>query len=200
MATLEIAVFTAKNPDDFAGRQQAVHDTLGNAFPGHVASLGLRNVAEPSIYADLVLWKDLAAAKVAAAGLADVEELAWFHDELGEIRFFDHFETALDAESLARIGSAAAIELVLLLPAELDVCVEAHMALHAKLEDVEAVGTTTRLAPNDNGIIGDVNAWIDPTAAEAVAGSMMRNPALAPVFDERNEMMVFMHGTRNASR
>ena len=49
-----------------------------------------------------------------------------------------------------------------------------------------------RLGRNENGIAGDVNGWTNAGAMEAMGPAMMELPELASVFDDDNEVVLFM--------
>ncbi len=193
MQTLEIAVYEAKDPEGFIDGQARLHEQVGAVFDGYVTSLGLRSTVEDGVFADLVLWADETAAVAAAESLPATEELAWLHGELGEVRFFGHLPAPeAAAETLAALGAAPVVELVVVRPIEVDAFVDAHRILHDRhLEAAEPVVAHLRLAPNGDGLVGDVNGWRNGAAMEAMAPAMAARPELAPVFDERNEMVVF---------
>ena len=198
MHSLEIAVFEARDPDGFAGRQAKLHAQLRDLFDGHVASIGLRSLSEPQVFADLVLWESLDAAEAAAAALQEIEDLAWFRQEIGPIRFFDHLQPSAGDDALAQVAEAPVVEVVLSKPRHLAAYVTAHATLHNDhLDAADSVVSHLRLLPNANGITGDVNGWTSADAMMEMAPAMMQRPELAPVFDERNEMMLFMPFTTN---
>ncbi len=195
MGTLEIAVYEVVDPDGFAGKQEKLHGQVRDLFDGYVASIGLRSVSEPNVFADVVLWLSLDAARAAAAALPERKELAWFPPELGPIRFFDHVEpaTPVTAADLAATASSPVVELVLLKPVEPETFAAAHARLHTEhLAAAEVVTSHLRLVTNDNGVAGDLNGWARPEAMEEMGSAMMELPDLSPVFDEENEMVLFM--------
>ena len=193
MQSLEIAVFEASDPDGFVAKQTDVHRLLGSLFDGYVTSLGFRSVAEPNVFADVVLWESADAAKAAAAALPDTPELAWFPPEIADLRFFEHLAPAREAsDALTNIGGAPVAEIVLLKPAMLDGFVEAHEALHVELANADVVVEELRLEINDNGVVGDLNAWTTADAMQEMAPQMMAKAELAPMFNPENEMMLFM--------
>jgi hypothetical protein len=194
MPSLEIAVFEAVDADGFARKQEDLHRALASLFDGYVGSLGLRSVSEPSVYADLVLWESATAARVAADAIGDKEELAWFQREIAGIRFFDHLSPAAHAQAtLTTIGEAPVVELVLVKPAaSADEFGAAHEALHVELAASEVVVGELRLELNDKGVAGDVNGWADVEAMEEMGPIMMARPEFGPVFDQENELVLFM--------
>ncbi len=190
---LEIAVFQAKDPNTFVAKQPDVHRLLGELFDGYVASLGLRSASDPAVFADLVVWSSTEAATAAAASLGDQPELAWFHDEVESIRFFDHFDTELDNEMLTTLSTAPAIELALLKPADAGAFAVAQQSLHTNhLAHSDQVISNTVLSLNSSGVTGDLMGWMSAGAMESMAPKMMAEAELVPVFDPANEMMLFM--------
>lgn len=201
MQSLEIAVYEAKDPGGFVDRQARLHEQVETSFEGYVRSVGLRSSIEPGVFADLVLWADEPAALAAAQALPATEELAWLHSELGEVRFFGHLPASDGAaKTLATVGPAPVIELVVVRPAAIDEFVDAHRILHDHhLDGADPVVAHLRLGPSSDGLVGDVNGWRDGAAMEAMAPAMAGRPELAPVFDERNEMVVFHSFTANVT-
>ncbi len=201
MQSLEIAVYEAKDPEGFVDRQAELHQQVGRAFDGYVRSVGLRSTVEDGVFADLVLWADEPAAVAAAEALPATEELAWLHGELGEVRFFGHLPAPGGAAAaLAGVAGAPVVELVVVRPTAIEDFVTAHRALHDEhLDAADAVIGHLRLGPSGDGLVGDVNGWRDGAAMEATAPAMAAKPELAPVFDERNEVVVFHSFTTNVS-
>lgn len=206
---LEIAVYTTTDPDALVERHHRLHDQLATTFPGHLASLGLRSTTEPDLFADVVLWSDHDAATAAAAALPATESLAWFPPLIDEVRFFDHLapagSTANPAPAgaiatLNRLADAPLVELITLRPAGPAAFAEANARLHEHLGAADTVVADLRLGPNDSKLVGDLIGWTGPEAMEETASAMMARPELAPVFDETNEMLVFMPATVTASR
>ena len=201
MQSLEIAVFEARDPEAFVDRQVELHEQVGKVFDGYVTSLGLRSVSTPELFADLVLWDDEAAATAAAEAMPTTPELAWLHDELAAVRWFGHLDAAVDASDLlATIGGALVVELVLVRPVETDAFALAHRRLHAALEEVDGVSAHLRLLRNGDGVVGDVNGWRDEAAMAETGPAMAARSELAPVFDERNEMVLFEAFSANVVR
>lgn len=198
MQSLEIAVFEAVDPDGFAAKQGDLHRALASLFDGYVASLGLRGVTDPTVFADVVLWESETAAQTAAAALGETEELAWFASEIAEIRFFDHLAPARDARAaLSSIGAAPVVEIVLMKPAVAEGFAAAHQALHAELLAADVVVEELRLEMNGNGVVGDLNGWTAGDAMERMGPTMMARSDFQPVFDPENEMLLFMPFTTN---
>lgn len=201
MQSIEIAVFEASDPERFVVKQHDLHRSLGSLFGGYVASIGLRSATEPNVFSDVVLWESDDAAQAAAAAIGEVEELAWFHPEIASVRFFDHLAPVQDARaSLATIGAAPVAEIVLLKPANVDGFAAAHEALHAELAIAEVVVAELRLDMNENGVVGDLNAWTTPDAMHEMGSQMMARSEFGPVFDPDNEMVLFMPFTVNVAQ
>ena len=198
MQSLEIAVFEAVDPEGFAGKQAKLHAQLRDLFEGFVGSIGLRSQTEPRVFADLVLWKSTAAAEAATAAIGEMEELSWFHHELGAIRFFDHLQPSAGMAVLGEVASAPVVEVVLVKPTDPEAFESAHATLHDDhLDAADTVVAHVRLLANANGVAGDINGWTSGEAMAAMGAAMMERPELAPVFDERNEMILFMPFTKN---
>ena len=193
MPTLELAVFEVKDAEEFAGRHAGLHAQLSALFKGYVSSIGLRSATEPEVFADVVVWESTRSAMAAAEAMQTAEDLAWFRDELGPIRFFDHFEPLDEVERLDELASGSVVELVLVRPSDPHAFATAQAQLHAEhLADADTVTAHLRLARNENGIAGDVNGWTSAGAMEAMGPAMMELPELASVFDDDNEVVLFM--------
>jgi hypothetical protein len=198
MQVVEIAVFEANVPEGFALKQPKLHAQLGDLFEGYVGSLGLRSQAEAGVFADVVLWESVECAQAAAAAIGDHAELAWFNDELGTIRFFDHLQPAGNWEAIVNAAQAPVVEIVLVKPADPAAFATAHASLHDDhLDSADAVISHLRLLTNANGIAGDLNGWTGHDAMEVMGPALMERPELAPAFDEANEMLLFMSFTVN---
>lgn len=192
-AALEVAIYEAKDPDRFVGRQAQLHARLGHDFDGYCGSIGLRALSDPNVFADLVLWESMPAAVAAADAIQEMEAFSWMAEELGPIRYFGHFDAAIGPEALSAAAAAPLVEIVLVRPAAPEPFAEAHRLLHdTHLSAADSVVSNLRLARNGDGVAGDVNGWTGQEAMDEMGPRMMSRPELAPVFDEANEMVVFL--------
>ena len=189
----EIAVYEAKDPEGFAIDQLRLHEMLGS-FLAFVRSVSLRSASEVAVFADVVVWESLEAAKAAAEELQSRPDMAWFGEALGPIKCFDHFEADMDpVEQFERLESAPVLELVVIRPGDADAFQAAQAVLHdQRLEARDGVVGHVRLPVNANGLAGDFIGWRDHAAMEQTGAAMMDDPALAPVFSDTNEPVVFV--------
>lgn len=115
---LEVAVYTVTDPQQGLGRHGQVHQRVAG-YPGYMTSVGLRQLDDPQVFADVVLWQDLASAQAASTAVRSDEALAWFLASLGERRLFAHFTPATNpVEPVRQIQTVPVVEIAAYQPAD----------------------------------------------------------------------------------
>jgi hypothetical protein len=192
-AVIELAVYEVHDPDRYRTRQADLHAALAE-FDGFVTSIGLAGRGDSSLFADVVVWRDLPAAQAAADSLPQRPELAWFHDLLGEIRLFTHVRPTDDSihpHSLVdALAAAPLVEIAAVRPANPSGLENAHRLLHGRYLDV-VEGAVGHAGLVGDGLAVDLIGWRDAAAHEQAGATLMTVPELAPMFDPANELVVF---------
>ena len=80
----ELALYRVHDADTFAARQHELH-AAARGFDGYLTSWQLRADTPADVFADLVQWRDVAAAGAAAEQFGRRPDLAWV--------FFGHLHT-----------------------------------------------------------------------------------------------------------
>lgn len=185
---VELAVYEVLDADAFAPRQAELHTDLRRRG-GMVASLARRGVQEPGLFADVVLWRDLAAAEAASEAVERDPQLSWFRDLLGEIRFFGHF-TPVGPVALDRLAAAPLLEVAISRPARPAAHAAAHRALHRELATVPEVHSSVPLTRDDGAVTADLIGWPDVATWTNTGEAMMSEPGLRDFFDPGTEQLV----------
>ncbi len=188
----EVAVYTVTDEQVLAERHHEVHDRL-RGYDGFVSSLALRRVDALGVFADVVLWRDLAAAKAAAAAIGNDPELAWFGRGIEELSLFTHFTAATDIDGVVeRLRAAPLVELAAYRPPAPGEHARLHRLLHrTKLRDRDGVLGAVALTGGEDGLVGDLIGWASRDAWEATGAAMAADPDLAGFFDPAEHTAVF---------
>ena len=88
----ELALYRVHDADTFAARQHELH-AAARGFDGYLTSWQLRADTPADVFADLVQWRDVAAAGAAAEQFGRRPDLAWVGDAMAEMLFFGHLHT-----------------------------------------------------------------------------------------------------------
>lgn len=88
----ELALYRVRDADTFATRQHELH-AAARGFDGYLTSWQLRAEADADVFADLVQWRDVAAAGAAAEQFGQRPDLAWVGEAMSEMLFFGHLHT-----------------------------------------------------------------------------------------------------------
>ncbi|WP_018253899.1 hypothetical protein [Salinispora mooreana] len=192
----EVAVYTVTDARQMLERHGQVHRRLAG-YPGYVTSVGLRQVDDPQVFADVVLWQDLASAQAASTAVRSDETLAWFLSSLGEPRLFGHFTMAADpVEPVRQIQAAPVVEIASYQPADDAAHARAHQLLHSvTLPGRHGVHGHVALTGED-GLVGDLIGWESPQVFESTAQALMTDPQLAAFFTPAQRTLVFALFTR----
>ncbi len=90
--TFELALYRVRDADAFASRQHELH-AAASGFDGYVTSWPMRADTAPEVFADVVQWRDGAAAAAAAEQFGQRPDLAWVGEAMTEMLFFGHLHT-----------------------------------------------------------------------------------------------------------
>lgn len=186
---IEIAVYEAVDAEAFAPRQPELHETLQRRG-GMLGSLARRGVEEPTLFADIVVWRDLGAAQAAAEVVETDPQFAWLRASLGAMRFFGHFSPLGDLDALEQLAAAPLLEVAISRPVRVGAHAEAHRRLHGKLAGSVGVGGNLALSHDGGAITADLIGWADDAAQKATGATMMADAELRDFFDPTTEQIL----------
>ena len=187
---LEVAVYSVHDAESFGAIQRAVFVDLAE-MEGFVHGLPLRHLDDPTLRADVVLWRSLAQAKQAADLLPTDPRFANFLQGIQEVKHFHHFSPS-PPEALEAIASAPVVEIATFRSPADKPMAALQRRLHRVLPQID--GVVAHLAgrnPEDPQISLDLIAWTRREAFEAAPAALVAaRPELASFFEGAETLLL----------
>lgn len=210
--TLEIAVYTVKDPAGFPAIRAAAREELSQSAAGLLAWQPLSPLSpelqqqlpaemhapathDASIcFADLVAWKSLEAARTAGERVAQADEFAEFRAAIADIQHFAHYRALAPADEIAELHTRARLIEIAAYDVQ-DPAVHAsaqELLYQRRLPDQSGWQGGARLqhCGELNGM-GDLLGWENLAAWQATGAKMQSDPELAPFFNGLVQTHVF---------
>lgn len=212
-ATLEIAVYTVKSPEEYIAIREETRRLLSGE-PGYLwwhtlhpapmdagHSDGGQNSAGEQLFADVLAWESPEAAHAAAAKVEADRAYQPFVQAIARIHHFTHYRAWNEAAVLEKIlNDSTFIEIAAYTVKD----PEQHKAVHSLLYESKLPGTAglvggARMERLDNKrAFGDLLGWQTAEAFQATGAAMMQDPELKPFFEGSDESIVFALFTKEA--
>ncbi|MCR9144434.1 MAG: hypothetical protein NXI24_19505 [bacterium] len=210
-ATLEIAVYTARSPEQHSAIRAETRKRLSQEAgflwwrPLKIAPPGAlpnspddgesdHKPADEMLFADVLAWESIAAAKAAAEKVASDPAYGPFVESIADIRHFTHYRAWNAAGRLNEILTGARfIEIAAYTVQDAEQHLQAQRLLYEeKFPGRSGLAGGARLRRLDaERAFGDLLGWQSVEAWQATGAAMMADPDLKPFFEGIDESIVF---------
>ncbi len=179
--TLEVAVYTAKDPRVFPRVHRNLHRWL-TTFAGYEGALRLESVKGERLFADLVAWSNYDAAEMASHRIEHDELFTPVRVAIGDVRLFARYTLTDDPKKLFdALASSPIIEVAAYGVRSSDVDAALQARLIGRLQRLDGFRVATALTPvsdNEPQLRGDLIGWQSISSHEQTAQDLASDPEL----------------------
>lgn len=190
-SVLELAVYTVHEPDSFGAIQRQTHQAI-TTLQGNRGSLALCG-RTGGLFADLVAWESLEAARVAADAVRMDSRFAPLMTAISQLRLYAHYVPSVNAETvLGELRSAPFVEVAAYAVADVVTHAGLQSLVHRALRaEAGYRGGTAARQHEDPRQFADFLGWENEVSHDRANETLQAREEFQPFFAGISEMSVF---------
>ncbi len=179
---VEVAVYTISKSNG-GELQKMAHEGL-RSMPGYKGSARMTGATDPHLYADIVVWNDVAAAQNAADLVSQSEGMKPFMNAIESMKIFRHYRLTGNLQDLLpMLKGAPYVELAAYKVKDVSKQGPLQLDLHSKLNGKSGYMKSSPLVgASESDEYLDIVGWESTAHMEAAGEAMQSNPDNAEFF------------------